>query len=211
MKWGKLVNGELQIAPINYVKNDGSVIFNFTCNEPLLKELGYKQIKECETPSYPYIVSYEDTENFIIEHKEKDEDAELLEQQRDMEEQQQKSLSKREVFLAIYDSIGLTPQQIRETVTDERSLIEFDYAERYYKGNPLITILAKQLGYTDEDINMLFDFKMLPKKILTQHMAEIPEDPTIKKEDPMELKPMHEEPTDEIPEGEEPHTDLTIN
>lgn len=58
------------------------------------------------------------------------------------------SLTKREVFLALRADKGTTPQQIRAGITDEDALIEFDYAERYYRGNPLIDLIGQKLGYT---------------------------------------------------------------
>lgn len=69
------------------------------------------------------------------------------------------SLTKREVFLAIYQDKGITPEQIRAQITDQGALIEFDYAEKYYRGNPLIDLLGASLGYTKEQLNYLFEYK----------------------------------------------------
>ena len=69
------------------------------------------------------------------------------------------SLTKREVFLAIYKDKGITPEQIRAKITDTEALIEFDYAEKYYRGNPLINVLGASLGYTKEQLDYLFEFK----------------------------------------------------
>lgn len=73
------------------------------------------------------------------------------------------SLTKREVFLAIYKDKGITPEQIRAQITDPEALIEFDYAEKYYRGNPLIDVLGMALGYTKEQLDYLFEHKELPK------------------------------------------------
>lgn len=72
------------------------------------------------------------------------------------------SLTKREVFLALYRDKGLTPEQIRATITDPEALIEFDYATAYYRGNPLITAIGLQLGYSEEDLDYLFINGELP-------------------------------------------------
>lgn len=72
------------------------------------------------------------------------------------------SLTKREVFLALYRDKGLTPEQIRASITNPESLIEFDYATEYYRGNPLIDAIGLQLGYTTEQLDYLFINGELP-------------------------------------------------
>ena len=74
------------------------------------------------------------------------------------------SLTKREVFLALYAAKGITPEQVRGSITDTAALIEFDYATQYYRGNPLIDAIGSQLGYTTEDLDYLFINKVLPEK-----------------------------------------------
>lgn len=76
----------------------------------------------------------------------------------------QLSLTKREVFLALYNAKGITPEQVRGSITDTAALIEFDYATEYYRGNPLIDAIGSQLGYTTEDLDYLFINKVLPEK-----------------------------------------------
>lgn len=72
------------------------------------------------------------------------------------------SLTKREVFLALYRDKGLTPEQIRASITNPEALIEFDYATEYYRGNPLIDAIGLQLGYTSEELDYLFINGELP-------------------------------------------------
>lgn len=69
------------------------------------------------------------------------------------------SLTKREVFLALFDDKGLKPEQLRSQITDERALIEFDYAEKYYRYNPLINAIGAMLGYTPKQLDDLFIYK----------------------------------------------------
>lgn len=76
---------------------------------------------------------------------------------RRQEQLSKKSLTKREVFLALRANKGITPQQIRASITDEDALIEFDYAERYYRGNPLIDLIGQKLGYTKQQLDNLFE------------------------------------------------------
>lgn len=75
------------------------------------------------------------------------------------------SLTKREVFLALYKDKGITPEQLRSQITDTEALIEFDYAESYFRGNPLIDKIGIMLGYSTEDLDHLFETGILPEKV----------------------------------------------
>lgn len=92
------------------------------------------------------------------------------EEKEEQEEQAKKeriaklSLTKREVFLALYRAKGITPEMVRGSIQDEEALIEFDYATEYYRFNPLIDAIGAQLGYTSEDLDYLFENKELPEK-----------------------------------------------
>lgn len=74
------------------------------------------------------------------------------------------SLTKREVFLALYRDKGITPEQVRSQITDIEAQIEFDYANEYYRFNPLIDQIGLMLGYTSEELDYLFENKVLPEK-----------------------------------------------
>lgn len=76
---------------------------------------------------------------------------------RRQEQLAKKSLTKREVFLALYADKGITPEQIKVQITDPAALIEFDYAERYYRGNVLIDLIGQKLGYTKQQLDNLFE------------------------------------------------------
>ena len=75
------------------------------------------------------------------------------------------SLTKREVFLAIYKDNRITPEQIKAQITDTEALIEFEYANEYYRGNPLINLIGAKLGYSSKDLDYLFENKELPRRI----------------------------------------------
>lgn len=66
-------------------------------------------------------------------------------------------LTKREVFLGLYQAKGVTPDQIKAQITDPAALIEFEYANDYYRGNPLIDIVGAQLGITPEQLDKFFE------------------------------------------------------
>lgn len=73
------------------------------------------------------------------------------------------SLTKREVFLALYKDKGITPEQIKAQITNPEVLIEFEYANDYFRGNPLINLIGQSLGYTSEQLDYLFENKELPQ------------------------------------------------
>ena len=73
-------------------------------------------------------------------------------------------LTKREVFLALYKDLGVLPDQIRQGITDPSALIEFEYANEYYRGNPLIDIIGSSLGYSSDELDYLFEHKEFSKK-----------------------------------------------
>ena len=67
------------------------------------------------------------------------------------------SLTKREVFLGLYQAKGVTPDMIKAQITDPQALIEFEYANDYYRGNPLIDIVGTTLGITPEQLDKFFE------------------------------------------------------
>ena len=67
------------------------------------------------------------------------------------------SLTKREVFLGLYQAKGITPDMIKAQITDPQALIEIEYANDYYRGNPLIDKLGLALGYSEKDLDYLFE------------------------------------------------------
>lgn len=93
------------------------------------------------------------------------------ENERKKEKTAKLSLTKREVFLAIYKDKGLTPEDLKEQLKNYASdlssenfditsaFIEFDYANEYYRGNPLIEQIGNMIGYTKEQLDYLFEHK----------------------------------------------------
>ena len=67
------------------------------------------------------------------------------------------SLTKREVFLGLYQAKGITPDMIKAQIADPTALIEFEYANDYYRGNPLIDVIGAKLGITSEQLDKFFD------------------------------------------------------
>ena len=69
------------------------------------------------------------------------------------------SMTKREMFLGLYQAKGITPDMLKTQITDPQALIEFEYANDYYRGNPLIDIIGGQLGFTTEQLDKFFETK----------------------------------------------------
>lgn len=84
--------------------------------------------------------------------------------QKDHEIISQFSLTKREVFLALYQDKGVTPEQIKAQIQSPEALIEFEYATDYYRGNPLVEAIGQALGYTSDELDYLFLNKRLPER-----------------------------------------------
>lgn len=129
---------------------DGKI--KFYTEEPLQAE--FYNLDKVEETELEYVL---DGEEYVL----KDEAWEEKQAKQEAERIAKLSLTKREIFLAIYQDKGITPEQIRAQITDQGALIEFDYAEKYYRGNPLIDVLGSALGYTKEQLDYLFQEKHL--------------------------------------------------
>lgn len=68
--YGKLVEGKINYAPVNFMTPDGRLILNFNKNVSLMKEYGFKKITE-NIPSYNpdeyvlYVHEYVETDDGI--------------------------------------------------------------------------------------------------------------------------------------------------
>jgi hypothetical protein len=79
--------------------------------------------------------------------------------QKERERIAQLKLTKREVFLGLYQAKSVTPDMIKAQITDPQALIEFEYANDYYRGNPLIDVIGATLGITPEQLDKFFETK----------------------------------------------------
>ena len=85
------------------------------------------------------------------------------------------SLTKREVFLGLYQAKGVTPEMIKAQITDPMALIEFEYANDYFRGNPLIDSVGAVLGITPKQLDTFFETK--DYKVLLPPVVEEPIEP----------------------------------
>lgn len=140
-----------------YVEKKGEIILVDEDKEKLQNTLRFMpdlqdfEIQETERPIANF--QFADTEEFEQEQAQKERDR-----------LDKLSLSKREVFLALYKAKGITPEQLKAQITDPAVLIEFEYANDYYRGNPLINLIGQQLGFTSDDLDYLFQNKEFPEQ-----------------------------------------------
>lgn len=133
----------------------------------LADESEYKLIDTIKfMPQYQHLEIQQTEKNIVLYKGEfyfEDDPEYIAKKEQDEREQiAQLSLTKREVFLALYRDKGITPEQIRSQITNPEALIEFDYANDYFRGNPLIDVIGQSLGYTAEQLDYLFKYKELP-------------------------------------------------
>ena len=80
-------------------------------------------------------------------------------QEQEREQIAKLSMTKREMFLGLYQAKQITPDMLKAQITDPQALIEFEYANDYYRGNPLIDVIGGQLGFTSEQLDKFFETK----------------------------------------------------
>lgn len=87
------------------------------------------------------------------------EEKEIKEAQKERERLNLLSMTKREMFLGLYQAKGITPDMLKAQITDPQALIEFEYANDYFRGNPLIDVIGWQLGFRPEQLDRFFETK----------------------------------------------------
>ena len=119
-----------------------------------------------------FIVEYNHNQGLVIEESETElkalgyteEELEQFERERIAK----LKLTKREVFLGLYQAKQITPDMIKAQITDPSALIEFEYANDYFRGNPLIDVIGAQLGITPEQLDKFFetnDYRALSNEV----------------------------------------------
>ena len=108
-----------------------------------------------------FIVEYNHNQGLIIEETETEIRAlgytEEEKAQKERERIGNLKLTKREVFLGLFQAKGITPDMIKAQIQDPQALIELEYANDYFRGNPLIDIIGAQLGITSEQLDKFFE------------------------------------------------------
>ena len=109
-----------------------------------------------------------DTALYALEPWEKLEGDEVIDNTEEYEQEQAQkererlnllSMTKREMFVGLYQAKQITPDMVKAQITDPQALIEFEYANDYYRGNPLLDVIGLQLGFTTEQLDKFFETK----------------------------------------------------
>lgn len=89
------------------------------------------------------------------------------------------SMTKREMFLGLYQAKQITPDMLKAKISEPTALIEFEYANDYYRGNPLIDVIGIQLGFTTEQLDKFFETKdytyLLPSEQVEDETDQVSE------------------------------------
>ena len=137
-----------------YIEKDNKILLFDEDKQKLKNTIAFMpqyqglEIKEVEEGYVIY-----DFELMTVEEKEE------KEAQKERERLNLLSMTKREMFLGLYQAKGITPDMLKAQITDPQALIEFEYANDYYRGNPLIDVIGAQLGFTSEQLDKFFETK----------------------------------------------------
>lgn len=133
-------------------------IVQYNHNLGLRVETVYNFVEEeTEDVNYPTYYALEANEIMVNGEPVINPNYEAEQEQKERERIAKLSLTKREVFLGLYQAKGVTPDMIKAQITDPQALIEFEYANDYYRGNPLIDIVGGALGITPEQLDCFFE------------------------------------------------------
>lgn len=136
------VDNDLNVYPITEIGNiEGFLVVDKIIGEEIKKEKDWFKI----------------VDNEVVKKSEKEYEDEKAQKER--ERLNLLSMTKREMFLGLYQAKGITPDKLKTQITDPQALIEFEYANDYYRGNPLIDVIGGQLGFTSEQLDRFFETK----------------------------------------------------
>ena len=141
-----------------YVEENNKIVLFDEDKEKLQNTLSfmpqYRGFEILETARPIVNFEFADTEEY------KQEQAQKERQRLDM-----LNLTKADVLLALYQDKGITPADIKTMLKDNvPALIKFDYASSYYRGDEVVNALGLALGYTEKEMDYLFENKKFPEK-----------------------------------------------
>ena len=138
-----------------YVENNNKILLFDDDKQRLQNTIAFT------TPQYQGLEIKEVQEGYVIYNLElmTVEEKEAKEAQKERERLNLLSMTKREMFLGLYQAKGITPDMLKAQITDPQALIEFEYANDYYRGNPLIDVIGAQLGFTTGQLDKFFETK----------------------------------------------------
>ena len=187
MKYAKIIDGNIEFAPKNYVTEDGATIINFTNDEDIMLQYGYKKFIEAEKdPTHIYIITYNETAKQIREiatiNTKAEEEREEAERQAEQERIRQLHMTRGDFFEGFILATGLSIEMLRSYIdtlplTDlEKQLYynRFDNALDFYRGYPAVSMIGQLLGISEEQLTAFFetkDYHNLIPNITTQQIT----------------------------------------
>lgn len=107
-----------------------------------------------------FIVEYNHQQGYEIRETENELQAwgytEEEKQEQEKERVKMLSCTKRD-FALLLQELGVTYSQLKEKIaTNEQAQLEWDLCERLYRFNPLLDVMASQLGITSEQLDTIF-------------------------------------------------------
>lgn len=151
MKYVKFISEtQIEFPPIN----NGSIINYNLCEELLLQD-GYKPFQEAEKPEgNDYAIKYQNLPDKVVEVVILPTPEEIAERER------QRILGlkcTKRVFALILQDMGVTYTQLKDLIaTSDQAQLEWDLCVELERSNPLINVMASQLGFTSEQVDNIF-------------------------------------------------------
>lgn len=155
-KYVKLKDGNLEFAP----KNKGNIL-NYDKNEQLLLADGYKlYVPAGEYPGHlRYEISYEEHEttiNEVVTVTQTEEEYQKEKKQERIEHIKSLQCTKR-VFALMLQELGISYTQLKDLInSNEQAQLEWELCVELLRSNPMLDLMASQLGITSEQLDKLF-------------------------------------------------------
>lgn len=152
-KYVKFINkNQIEYPPIN----KGS-IFNYNLDIDRLIADGYKPLQEAEKPEDgDYTLTYRNTKNYVKEVVTLPTPEEIAERERIRV--LGLKCTKR-VFALILQEMGVSYTQLKELIaSNERAQLEWDLCVELERSNPLLNIMAAELGFDSTTVDNIFKY-----------------------------------------------------
>lgn len=151
MKYAKFISKtKIEYPPLN----KGNILNYNICESELLKD-GYKPLQEGIMPDNEELtVTYEETEDKIIQHIVLPSEEEL----REKENQRIQGLKcTKRVFVLILQQLGISYTSLKAKIAEnEQAQTEWDLCVELERSNPFINIIAEQMGFDSEKVDKIF-------------------------------------------------------
>lgn len=174
-KYVKYIDETMVVRPPK--NKDG--VSNYNLDTELLIEDGYKPLVEAERPEgHDYKLRYTEEEDCIRE-------VVILPTPEELEERERQRILRlkctKRVFALILQNIGVSYNQLKELIaSNERAQLEWDLCVELERSNPLLNVMAEQLGFDSKKVDDIF-------KIANGEHVEIEEiQTTTESEEPVE-------------------------